>query len=64
MKRYSLFTRGPFVAILLAAGFLRAWAEDSERLAVDFSQKVGLSQRPSQPLGYSPGAAFERRPTS
>jgi hypothetical protein len=41
--------------ILIAACFFcGAWAEDSERLAVDFSQKVGLQPK-TKPL---PGAAL------
>jgi hypothetical protein len=55
MKRHALFTIGPFALILLAAGFFcGARAEDSERPAVDFSQKVDLQPK-TRPL---PGAAL------
>ena len=55
MKRYSLFTRGPFVLILLAAGlFFGACAEDPDRLAVDFSRKADVQPKTQPP----PGAAL------
>ena len=55
MKRYSLFTRGPFVLILLAAGlFFGACAEDPDRLAVDFSRKADVQPKTTPP----PGAAL------
>ena len=65
MKRYSLFTRGPFVLILLAAGlFFGACAEDPDRLAWEYYslRNTAIASRvrviyASEPFGNPPPVA-------